>query len=73
MTATQSPVAREVYRRIADNIACVMQGQAESTRLLLAALASGGHLILEDFTGTRKNTLAKSLARTLDATFTVYY
>ena len=32
--------AREIYHRISDNIAKVMQGQAGSTRKLLAALAS---------------------------------
>ena len=47
-------------RTLTQNIETVMHGQSGAIRRLLAAFASGGHVLLEDYPGTGKTTLVRS-------------
>ena len=59
--------AQRVLQRVAGNIEQVMRGQHAQVRKLLAAFAAGGHVLVDDFPGTGKTTLAKSLAASIGA------
>src|SRR3974390_1063569 len=61
--------ASALFGRIAGNIEKVMRGSRAGGRKLLAAFASGGHVLIEDYPGTGKTTLAKSLAASIGAKF----
>jgi len=64
-----APEAQRLFERIAANIESVMRGQHAQVRKLLAAFAAGGHVLVDDFPGTGKTTLAKALAASIGAQF----
>jgi MoxR-like ATPase len=51
--------------RLETAVCSVVRGQAEVVRRVLACMISGGHVLLEDFPGTGKTTLAKAIAKSI--------
>lgn len=59
----------KVIQNIIDNIRQVIIGKDEVIELVLSALLADGHLLIEDVPGVGKTLLAKSIARSINATF----
>lgn len=56
-------------QRVRENVQRVIVGKDEVIELLLVAMATGGHVLLEDVPGTGKTMMAKALSRSLDLSF----
>lgn len=59
----------DLLSKIKENVSKVIIGKEHITELMLASLAAGGHVLLEDVPGTGKTVLAKSLAKSMDFSF----
>jgi len=59
----------EHFAAIASNVETVIQGKREAIEMLLLALVSEGHVLVEDVPGVGKTQLAKSLARSIEGAF----
>jgi MoxR-like ATPase len=60
---------RDYIQQLTENIAQIFVGKDKSVRLVIVALLSGGHVLLEDVPGVGKTLLAKSLARSINGKF----
>ena len=64
-----APAAADVVARVVANLELAVRAPRETLELCVLVLVAEGHLIIEDFPGVGKTVLAKSLARSLDLTF----
>jgi MoxR-like ATPase len=62
----QLPEALQVARRLFDRVRAEVRGRDDVIELVIVSLLADGHVLLEDFPGSGKTTLAKALGESID-------
>lgn len=65
MTQEQATWFSDIFNRLVANVDQVLLGKTFVVRLSFTALLSEGHLLLEDFPGTGKTSLARAMAQSV--------
>lgn len=68
VTQEQASWFADAFQQLVNNVDQAILGKDHVIKLVLTALISDGHVLLEDYPGTGKTVLAKALANTLDGT-----
>ena len=68
VTQDQALWFQDAFSKLVDNVDRAILGKRDIIELVVTAMLSEGHVLLEDFPGTGKTVLAKALANTLDGT-----
>ena len=69
VTSKETQHIADIAKAIRDNVQLAIVGKDQVIEFTLAALFSGGHILVEDVPGIGKTTLARSLAHSLDCDF----
>lgn len=67
VTPDQAAWFADAFTRLVGNVSTAVLGKEHVVRLTLTCLFSGGHLLLEDYPGTGKTSLARAVAATVQA------
>lgn len=68
MTPEQAAWFSDIFTRLTSNVETVLLGKTFVIRLAFTALLSEGHLLLEDYPGTGKTSLARAMAQSVKGT-----